>query len=195
MIGVGSRVFYVGKNRNDWLGIPAEVTHLTDKRRYAELKFDRDWTAYGVTNNCGRSVPVEDLKEITVINPKRPVQTTENPPRECRTIGLLERVEGTVTMLIAVPWNSYDGMPMRAPQEVEIDLSGKVINGTHGTGLTFMNVPKVESGFYPVDKMGLPTGRGLTVLAIAMSDYPGVNQFMEIVRVDGAPTEAKYHAR
>lgn len=188
MIGIGSRVRYTNGVRTDWLDLDATVTTVWESGK-VDVEFDKPW---GGSHTAGRHIPLSSLKELPLpIDPKRAIETIEDEPRQCRTIGILERREGVITVLLAVPYRGKEDTG-----EVEINLDGKPVSGTYvGGALSFRNTPKVESGFYPVDKMGMPTGRGLTVLSIAMSDYPGVQQFMEIVRVDGVPTEAKYHVR
>lgn len=179
---VGDRVHYVGDTRPDWHGIPATVTSIGHA---ACVQFDRPWEGQ---QDLGSGIALENLEPLNMIDPKRPVQTTENPPHLCRTIGVLERTEGVKTLLLSVQW-TYDSF------EIEIDLNGKpVLGNERGGALTFCNQPKIESGFYPLDNTGRPTdARGLVTLSLAKGEYKRATHFLEIIRTDGIPTEAKIH--
>jgi len=125
-----------------------------------------------------------------MLDPKRPIQTTENPPRNCRLIGVLERKVGVKTLLLSV-------LNLTTPEaEVEITLEGRTVD-PHGLGcaLTFINEPKRESAFWPLDRRGSPYGRGLTIRSFAFIEHSDAMHALEIVSVDGVPTEAHIHAR
>lgn len=129
-----------------------------------------------------------------MIDPNRPIQTTEDPPRSCRLIGVLERVPGTKTLLLELPVRNYSGPDYT--NEIEIDLQGRTTRAyATGNALRWINEPKRESGFYPLDSRGAPYGRGMTILSGVFHDYVDTKFAVEIVRTDGKPTEAKIHER
>jgi len=191
-VKVGDRVRYTGGSRPDWHGIPATVTGISVFGD-VNVKFDREWNDDGVRGINGLGIPPHHLEKLIVIDPKRPVQTTENPPRECRTIGVLERTEGVITLLLSVPRPA----PEDGCAEIEIKLDGKTVDPRGlGCALTFRNEPKVESSFYAMDKLGpISNTRGRTILSSVFEDYSSATYALELVTIDGKPTEAKIHAR
>jgi hypothetical protein len=193
---VGDRVRYTNGQRPDWEGKLASITAANVV--FGDLKYDVwfDEPHSGKRHHEGRGIPEASLEKLIVIDPKRPVQTTEDPPRQCRTIGILERTEGVVTLLLSVPYHTYDGIS-RDPEEVEIGLDGRTTKADAlGNALRFVNEPKVARGFYAMDKLGpLANTRGRTKLSDLFYDYKFATHALEIVTIDGEPTEAKIHAR
>jgi len=192
---IGDRVRYIGAARPDWHDIPATIVNISENNRFIEVRFDREWTSalFGAptTGIRGHGIKSNQLEYLTVIDPHRPVQTTECEPRVCRTIGVLERTAGVKTLLIELPTPSLPNPTC----EIEIDLNGRVV-GSIGRALSFVNTPVVSSGFFPLDRTNSTTGaRGLISLSLAKSEYPHNTYFVEIISTDNVPTEAKIHAR
>lgn len=188
MIGIGSRIRYErGPSANRWKGLIGVVTSFTTKGN-----INVDWENPTLASGpCGSVIALTNVSEVLMIDPTRAIQTTEDEPRVCRVIGVLERVVGTKTILVEVPWRHTE----RSPSTVEINFDGVPVKDSVGAALRFRNVPQRTSGFYPLERNRGPYGRGLIELSMAKSEYQTAPFFVEIVSVDGKPTEALIHAR
>lgn len=183
-IVVGSRVRYErGPSHERWGGLIGKVQSLTVLGNL-NVTWENPTARSGKHGSC---IAPENVTEITMIDPKRPVQGSNGVL--FRTIGVLERVEGTVTLLLQAPTGN----------EFEIGLDGTIIKpgtGLWSQGYTFSNVPVYSSGFYPLraGRQGF-YGRGMSALGGAKSDYPEAEAYVEILYTDSKATGAKFHAR
>jgi len=179
----GDHAEYVGKATH-WRGATCVIVDITE----AGL-VNVEWDDF-VNSRC-YDIPKSSLRIINVIDPKRPIQTTEDPPRKCRLIGVLERQVGIKTILLSIPVLGHSAMS----SELEIDFNGKSAEN-RGSALTFVNEPKVESGFFCITAQGNPTilPRAITLNA-ALDDYPHTHHFLEVITANGVVTDVKLHHR
>lgn len=175
----GDRVRYLATGRRaDWHGKTGEII-LSDLDGFV-VKFDEP-------PGYGYSIPATSLELIMPdINIHKPLALKDWPDDKVTFIGKLENGDVFVTAEnCAAEWFQF-----------RKDGSFKASSNGSGSALRLINVPERTSGFYPLENDGNTTRvRGLISLDMAMSEYPFAKYFVEIVKIDGVPTEAHLHAR
>ena len=125
-----------------------------------------------------------------MIDPKKPLRFRMPDMRPVKLVGVMPNGDIVVVTTMSSGENATDW----CARPIIYDPQGRMRNGDAFTPV-LVNDVVVDSGFYPLASSGAPVGRGLIALPMAMSDYPDVEHFLEIVRHDGVPKEAKIHAR
>lgn len=126
-----------------------------------------------------------------MINPNKPIRFVGDHNRPIHVAGVLRAPD--TSEAVAIFSKHSDGAWWTEAMLFAKD-AGK--STKRGCDLAIENAPEITSGFYPLDKNGCTTnGRGLTSLSLALSEYPILTHFVEIVCEDRVPKEAKIHVR
>ena len=119
-----------------------------------------------------------------MVDPTKPLRF-KNDPRPVTLIGTMPN--GDIVVV-----STYDGGNLWPAPEVFDPVTGIA---RRGFALALENAPVVKSGFFALDGGGDMYGRGFIKLDFAKEEHPSAKHFLEIIREDGIPIDAKVHAR
>lgn len=123
-----------------------------------------------------------------MINPRKPIRFANHPDRPLVLVGTMPGGNLVITATYA------NGDPWTTPMVFDNE-TGKPLDPS--CSLTIENAPVLESGYYPLrpGPGGEPYGRGLISLSFVKDQYQTAKHFVEIIRQDDVPIDAKIHAR